>query len=818
MRYGARMLINSPGFTTVAVLSLGLGIGANTAIFSLLNAVLLKSLPVHNPHELRVVNWVGHNPSVSNYTGSGVRSTSAGQVASSFPYATYRDFRDRGTGFAEVFAFSQLFGCTALTPAGAINADGLMVSGNFFTGYGARTLIGRTLTPDDDRADAEPVVVITYRWWERQFGFDPNALGQTLFLNKVAFTIVGVLPQRYAGPTPGDSTDFYVPMSAQPQLQPHYPLDSYNHWWVEVMTRLASGADEQQARTSLEGVFVQALTAPGATTKMDQPGILLEDGSRGPMMARQHMAQPVYVLMAAVGLVLLVACANLASLLLARGAARQHEYAVRGAIGAGRWRLIRQSLTESLLLSLAGGALGLVFAQVGKAVILGMLSSFLGYFHLDTSGDVRVLAFTFAVSLATVLLFGLLPALRSAWVDPVGGIKDRTMLGVPRLRLGKVLVTVQVGLSLLLVVGAGLFVRTFANLSRVDPGFDTENLLLFQLNAGQAGYRDKQLTDFYSGLNRSLEAIPGVRSAGFSSLTPLGGGMSRSGISIPGRPVKPGEHLQADQMIVNESFFATMGIPLLQGRAFEPSDTADSPHVAVVNECFIGSYFPNEYPLGRIFRHGSMDVQIAGVCGNAKYWDIRHEVPPIMYLPYPQWREGRMCFEVRSVLPPASIVPAVRRTVAAMDRNIPLTDIRTQTEQIGRQLTMERLFATLCSFVALLALLLSCIGLYGLMAYNVARRRNEIGIRMALGARPHDVAWPVIRSALLMAAIGAVFGSAGALAVVRLIRSQLYGVAPHDPATLLGSVLLLLTVAAMAAWLPARRAARVEPMTALRYE
>ncbi len=818
MRYGARMLINSPGFTTVAVLSLGLGIGANTAIFSLLNAVLLKSLPVHNPHELRVVNWVGHNPSVSNYTGSGVRSTSAGQVASSFPYATYRDFRDRGTGFAEVFAFSQLFGCTALTPAGAINADGLMVSGNFFTGYGARTLIGRTLTPDDDRADAEPVVVITYRWWERQFGFDPNALGQTLFLNKVAFTIVGVLPQRYAGPTPGDSTDFYVPMSAQPQLQPHYPLDSYNHWWVEVMTRLASGADEQQARTSLEGVFVQALTAPGATTKMDQPGILLEDGSRGPMMARQHMAQPVYVLMAAVGLVLLVACANLASLLLARGAARQHEYAVRGAIGAGRWRLIRQSLTESLLLSLAGGALGLVFAQVGKAVILGMLSSFLGYFHLDTSGDVRVLAFTFAVSLATVLLFGLLPALRSAWVDPVVGIKDRTMLGVPRLRLGKVLVTVQVGLSLLLVVGAGLFVRTFANLSRVDPGFDTENLLLFQLNAGQAGYRDKQLTDFYSGLNRSLEAIPGVRSAGFSSLTPLGGGMSRSGISIPGRPVKPGEHLQADQMIVNESFFATMGIPLLQGRAFEPSDTADSPHVAVVNECFIRSYFPNEYPLGRIFRHGSMDVQIAGVCGNAKYWDIRHEVPPIMYLPYPQWREGRMCFEVRSVLPPASIVPAVRRTVAAMDRNIPLTDIRTQTEQIGRQLTMERLFATLCSFVALLALLLSCIGLYGLMAYNVARRRNEIGIRMALGARPHDVAWPVIRSALLMAAIGAVFGSAGALAVVRLIRSQLYGVAPHDPATLLGSVLLLLTVAAMAAWLPARRAARVEPMTALRYE
>ena len=819
VRYGFRMLVKSPGFTTVAVLSLGLGIGANTAIFSLLNAVLLKSLPVHNPHELRVVNWVGRNPSLSNYTGSGMRSISAGgQVASSFPYAAYRDFRDRSAGFAEVFAFSQLFGCTALTPAGAINSDGLMVSGNFFQGYGAQTLIGRTLVPEDDRADAPPVTVITYRWWERQFGLEPNALGQTVFLNKVAFTVVGILPQRYAGPTPGDSTDFYVPMSAQPQLQPHYPLDSYNHWWVEIMARMAPGADDRQAEASLEGIFAQALTAPGATTKMDQPGILLEGGSRGPMMPRQGMAQPIYVLLAAVGLVLLVACANLAGLLLARGAARQHEYAIRGAIGAGRWRLIRQSLTESLLLSLAGGTLGLVFAQVGKAAILGMLSSFLGYFHLDTSGDARVLAFTFGVSLATVLLFGLLPALRSAWVNPVVGIRDRSMVGAPRLRLGKVLVTIQVGLSVLLVVGAGLFVRTFANLSRIDPGFDTESLLLFKLNAGQAGYKNEQLTDFYSGLNRSLEAIPGVRSAAFSSLAPLGGGMSRSGISIPGRPTKPDERLQADQLIVNESFFTTMAIPLLQGRVFEPSDTADSPHVAVVNECFIRSYFPNEYPLGRIFKHGSMDVQIVGVCGNARYWDIRHEVPPIMYLPYPQWREGGMCFEVRSVLPPASIVPAVRRTVAALDRNIPLTDIRTQTEQISRQLTMERLFATLCSFVALLALLLACIGLYGLMAYSVARRRNEIGIRMALGARPRDVAWPVVRGALLMAMIGVVSGGAGALALVRLIRSQLYGVAPHDPATLLGSALLLLTVAVLAAWIPARRAAGINPMAALRCE
>jgi len=819
VRYGLRMLVKSPGFTAVAVLSLALGIGANTAIFSLLNAVLLKSLPVRNPQELRTVNWVGYNTSLSNFTGGGMgRASGGGMMAASFPYATYRDFRDRGTGFAEVFAYSPLWGCTALTPAGPASAEGLIVTGNFFQGYGAQTLIGRTLTPDDERPGADLVAVITYRWWERQFGLDPNALGRTVFINKHPFTIVGVLPQRFVGPTATDSSEFYVSMAAQPQLMSGYPLDSYDHWWVEIMARLSPGADEEQARAALDGIFRQALTVPGVTSKMDQPGIILEDGSRGPLMARRGMAQPMYVLMAAVGLVLLVACANLASLLLARGAARQHEYAVRGAIGAGRWRLARQSLTESLVLALAGGALGLVLANVGKAAILRMMSGFMDDFHLDTGNDLHVLVFTFGVSLATALLFGLLPALRSAWVDPVDGIKARTMAGVSRLRLGKALVTVQVGLSLLLVVGAGLAVRTFANLSSVDVGFDTENLLLFRLNAGQAGYEKEQLTEFYNGLGRSLAAIPGVRSVSCSNMTPLGGGKSSSGISIPGRAAKPDEHLQADQMVVNESFFATLGIPLLQGRTFESSDTADSPHVAVVNEAFIREFLPDEYPIGRIFRHGSMDVQIVGVCGNAKYWNLRSEVPPIMYLPYPQWREGRMCFEVRSVLPAESIVPAVRKVAAAMDRNIPLTDVQTQTEQIGRQLTMERLFATLCGFVAALALLLSCIGLYGLMAYNVARRKSEIGIRMALGARPRDVAWPVVRGALFMTGIGAVLGGVGALVLVRLVKSMLYGVAPHDPLTLTASVLLLLAVAALAAWLPARRAAKVDPMVALRCE
>ncbi|MCL5278873.1 MAG: ABC transporter permease, partial [Planctomycetes bacterium] len=526
LRYGLRMLIKSPGFTTVAVLSLALGIGANTAIFSLLNAVLLKSLPVRDPQQLRLILWMGRDARFDSCMNFGSRRLSGGgEVAGSFPYPIYRDFRARGAGFAELFAFFPLSGCTALTAAGATNSDGLMVSGNFFQGYGAQTLLGRTLLPEDDRPEAPPAAVITYRCWERQFGLDPHALGQTVLLNKISFTVVGILPQRYVGPMPGDSADFYVPMSAQPQLQPDNPLDSYNHWWVQLMGRLAPGADARQARASLEGIFLQALTAPGSTSKMDQPGILLEDGSRGLLLIRQRLAQPGYVLMVAVGLVLLIACANLAGLLLARGAVRQHEYGVRGALGAGRWRLIRQSLTESLLLALAGGAFGLFFAWVGKAAILGLLSGLLDsvHFRLDASSDTLVLAFTFGVSLTTVLFFGLLPALRSAWVDPVVGIRDRALQGTPHLRLGQGFVTLQVGLSLLLVVAAGLFVRTIANLSRVDPGFHTENLLLFQLDAGQAGYKDQQLTDFYDNLSRSLAAIPGVRAVGFSREVPLGG-------------------------------------------------------------------------------------------------------------------------------------------------------------------------------------------------------------------------------------------------------------------------------------------------------
>jgi len=817
LRYALRTLTRSPGFAAVAVLSLALGIGVNTTIFSLLNAVMLRSLPVRNPHELRVVNWVGRNPEVSNYTGDGMGRTATGLTYSgSFPYPAYRDFRDRGTGFADVFAFFPLSNITAIVPGQAGVAMGLMVSGNFFAGYGAQTLIGRPIAPEDDRPAAAPVAVITYRCWERYFSLDPGVIGQSVTLNQNAFTIIGVLARGFAGPLVGDPFDFYIPLSAQPQMAPTRPLGSGKHWWVQIMARLAPDANEAHAQASLDVLFRQALSA--SDTKMERPGIWLEDGRRGPLKTRQQIGQPLWALLAVVGLLLLIVCANLAGLLLARGAARQHEMAVRAAMGANRGRLIRQSLTESMVLSLAGGCLGLVLAAWGKAGLPALLARFQENIQFDTSLDANVLGFTFGVAIVATLLSGLLPALRASRVDPAAGLKDRSALGSPRLRLGKVLVSVQVGLSVLLVVVAGLLIQTFANLSRVDPGFDPENLVVFRLNAGQAGYKGTQLENFFENVRRSLAVIPGVRSVALSDLALMGGGLSSSGISIPGRAAGLNEHLQACQLIVSDSFFATMGIRMLQGRDFGPADTATSPKIAVVNESFARSFLPNKNPVGQAFDSEPYTYQIVGVCRDAKYNNLRNEIQPTMYFPYSQYPVNSMYFEVRSVLPALALAPAIRKVVAAVDPKIPVADLRTQQQLLDNSVLPERLFASLCSFLALLAVLLSYIGLFGLMAYNVARRSGEIGIRMALGARPGDVARPIVREALLLAAAGLAAGVPIALALARIIRGALYGVEPYDPTTIVGGSVILLVIAGLAAWIPARRAAKVDPITALRCE
>jgi len=821
VKYGIRQLGRSPGFTTVAVVSLALGIGVNTAIFSLLNAVWMRSLPVPNPHELRIVNWSGYNARLSHFTGGSADATRGGsgaRVSGSFPYPVYRDFKERVEGCSDVFAFCELSGLTVVGPKGATTTNAIMVSGDFFDGYGTQALIGRTLAPRDESSQAEPVAVITYRWWEKQYDLDPGVIGQMTTINKHQFTIVGVLPRAYRGPQVGGMAQIYVPMSAQPMLSPGHPLDARDHWWAGIMVRLQPKADERQIRAAMEGLFLQSLSAPGQGTQMDDPQIHLVDGSRGLLGIRRQMAVGLAILMGAVGLVLMIACANLAGLLLARGAARRQELTVRAAIGAGRGRLIRQLLTEGLILSLVGAGLGLLTAIWIKAAVLSLFPASLDSFHLDVSVDLRVLLFTLGSALATCLFFGLLPALRVTRVDLCSGLKSQRLLGVPGLRLGKVLVATQVSLSVLLLVATGLLLQTLINLYQTDLGFRTDKILVFGVNPGQAGYDGADSVRLYDEIEAKIASLPGVRSVSLSSDSLLSGRRAGNSFSIPGRAQQNGQRPMADILKVSEAFFQTMDIPVLRGRTFERTDTASQPAVVIANEALVRTYFANEDPLGQSIRMGERNYTIVGLSKNAKYNRVQTDVEPTLYFSHRQANPKAMVFEVRTAGDPLALVPSVRQIVADLDRTIPLEQVATQMQLFKAAITPERVFAYLCSGLAMLGIALSCIGLYGLLAFMVTRRTGEIGVRMALGARPRDIAWPVLRSALWLAAFGLLVGIPAALALTRVLRSVLFGVAPHDPLVMAASVLLILAVATGAALIPARRAAKIDPMEALRYE
>jgi len=801
----------------VAILSLALGIGANTAIFSMINGILYKSLPVRNPNELRVINWVGHkqlrlrNGRWHRYQGNIVRTKPHKYYGGSFSYPAYRDFAEQAKGFSDIFAFSNgehRFSISAGDTASFANV--LMVSGNFFKGYGARVLIGRPITPEDDRRDADPVTVITYNLWKRIFGLDPHVLGRTLALRNVAFTVIGVLPRDYVDPLAGERRiDFYVPMMAQPRLLPYDRwLDSDNVWWVQMMVRLAPGADETQVQTSLELLFSHALNRSEVEFD-DRPGILLQKGWRGILGNRGRIAEPLWILQFAVGLVLLIACTNLAGLLLARSVARQHEMAVRAAMGAGRWRLIQQSLTECMVLSLAGVCLGLVFSVWIRTALTGFIidPSSNKDFHLRV--DANVLMFTLAIGVVTALLSGLFPALRAGNTDPSAGLKDSGSRGAPRLRLGKILVTVQVGLSVILVMAAGLLCRTLINLYRTDRGFDTENILLVDIQLTHSLSKVKNYRQYHPSMRQKIAAIPGVKSVALSNWTLLGGGRRSPEVSIPGRP--DAEQRESHELVVTDKYFTTMGINLLQGRDFLATDTEGSQRVVIVNEEFGRLFFPDENPLEQFIKVWDEQWQIVGLCSDHTYEDIRRDVPPIFYLPHSQGdKEFDMTYAIRTVLPPLSLVPAVRKAVAEVDRNLPLEGITTQELAIKESIAQERLFALLSGSLSLLALVLSCIGLYGLMAYNVSRRTGEMGIRKALGARPWDVARPILREALTLTAIGVAIGLLVSWDVIHLIRGFLYGISPNDPLTMIGAAVIMVAVAALAAWIPARRAARIE--------
>jgi predicted permease len=823
VRYTARVLTRNPGFTIIAVLSLAVGIGVNTAVFSAFNAVLLRELPVHAPRELHVLHWVGRvrkdKPySLAGEEGIGIVGAVVQMRWGLFSYPMYCAFRDYGQGCSEVFGFARTDALTVVARGRGFKAQGLLVTANFFTGYGTSTRTGRTITAEDDQPAAQPVTVITHRAWQRYFGMDPNVIGQTVMLSGNDCTIVGVLPRSHVGPLIGDEADFYVPLRLQPRLKLDYSMTSLDHYWLQVMVRVCPGPPEAQAKASLEGLWHQYMR-----DHLDEgtPSTLLFlDGRRGPVLARQFLSRTPLRLMYGGGLVLLIACVNLAGLLLARNAAREHEIAIRAALGAGRWRLIGQSLAESLTLSLTGAVLGLVIAWWGNSVLEHLLPSFLpgsSQIHEEARFDVRidsnVLAFALGAVFLTALLVGLLPGLLAARVNPGARLQSTRVRGGPHLGLGKILVVGQIAMSLVLATGTGLLLRSLSNLRNVELGFDPENLLVFHLNAADAGYEDAQRTRFYEDVNEAVAAIPGVRRTAFADLCHIGTGCQGRVISVPERSI---QEMVVNYMIVSDSLLATLGIPLLRGRSFSVLDAPGPVRAALVNQAFCQSVFPGQDPVGRFFKVGDRDHQVVGVCGNASY-DQRENVTPMMYLSYRQAAVPEMWFAVRTAAAPLTLAPQVRTAVAVLNPLIPLT-VTTQTALCDLLLLRHRVFASLGVFFTLLVVGLGCLGIYSLMAHNVALRTGEIGIRMALGARPQDVSRAILREAVLLAAVGVGIGVPLALVAVRIIRYLLYGVTSYDPVTLAVAVIMLLGVALLAAWLPARRAAGLDPMAALRCE
>ena len=861
VRYGLRMLAKSPGFTAVIVLSLALGIGANTAIFSLIDAVMLNSLPVKHPEQLVLLNWVSKGDSyvIGNYDGSSYGDKTGRNVGTSFSYPIYEAVRSRNDAFSDVLGFAEADQPMNVMASGQSGlAKSAYVSGNYFSTLGVGAALGRTIGPADDKPNAAPIAVISYAYWTSRFGRDPSVVGKAITVNNVPFILVGVTVPEFFGLQAGRPTEAWIPLSTHMQVDPGWNrwlpkgetiFSVRTEWWVLMMGRLKPGVTAQQACASLDvivrqetaGIEVPPPTERRPSTSLQIPTVELEPASGGLDALRREFSQPLYVLMALVGLVLLIACANVANLLLARAEWRQKEIAVRLTLGAGRRRIIRQLLTESLLLAVAGGACGVILAYWGSGLLLKFMSSGGDAIQLSVSPDLRVLGFTALVSIVTGIFFGLAPALRGTRLDLTPALKGGmgrvigSSRGVGRMRfgLGKALVVSQGAMSLLLLVGAGLFVRTLRNLVNEDIGFDRSNVLLFTVDGSRVGYHGARLASLYQKMQRRIELIPGVRSATLSRHGLINDGRGGEGVFIQGYTPKPGDStynslatelsLGIDVHYAGSRFFETFRIPLLLGRTIGDSDVDGAPKIGVVNSAFARRFLGGGNPIGRRFSFEpskSADMTIVGVVGDARYGEMRADPPPTIYVSYAQHLDilEFMTFEVRTAVDPRTAIPAVRQVAQNLDRSLPIRDVITQTEQIDQATFQERLFARLSTFFALLALVLACVGLYGLTSYAVARRTNEIGIRMALGAERTRILGMVLRDALALAGLGIVIGVPVALASSRLIAAMLYGLKASDPLTIMAATALLAGVAILAGYLPARRASKVDPMVALRYE
>jgi predicted permease len=828
LRYGARMLLKNPGFTLIAVLSLALGIGANTAIFSLLDAVLLKSLPVQEPDKL-VLFGKGEN--------TGLTDGFPNKSSDLFSYPFYQEVRQRQEVFSEVGALLSI----PWAVHGTVNTNGAsgetekldvqLVSGTYFSLLGLNASLGRALTEADDQTlGGHPVAVISYAWWERRLGGDPTAVGKIISIDQTAYTIIGVAPKEFFGTTVGQAPDLWVPLAMEGQLPPAHwnGRNNKESQSLYLIARLKNGVRAEQASAAVNLLFKQSLqeragAQPSAERLQDiqRASIELTPAGRGLSALRREFSLSLRILMTVVGVVLLIACANVANLLLARAAARQKEFAVRLAVGAGRTRLIRQLLTESVLLASLGGIAGVVLAWWGSRLLVLMASAGSEALPLDVTPNARILGFTLLASLLSAVIFGTAPALRAARIEPNSALKGGkgAAQAASQSPFGKALVVAQVALSLLLLVGAGLFVRTLINLQNVPTGFNQQNVMLFQVDTATTGFKGAQFAPLLREVEEKVKAVPGVQAASFSSYI-FNQGQWTSRV-FTGGPDQPEGQRSVRQNVVGPDYFTTMGIPLVSGRGFGPQDTDNSQKVAVISEAMAQRFFPNGSPLGRRFGTYGRELgefEIVGVVKDAKYGNVTEQLRPMAYYPHVQRPQSLDNFVVRFSGAPAAFVPQVRRAIQEVNRNLPIDEVVGLSDHIGRSLTQQKLVARLASFFGLLALLLACVGLYGVLSYTVARRTGEIGLRMALGAQSRDVLWLVLREALTLVVIGTGIGLVASLVATRTASTLLFGLEPNDPLTIAVATSLLLTIAALAGYLPARRAARVNPMVALRDE
>jgi predicted permease len=803
VRFGMRMLAKNPGFTAVAVLMLALGIGANAAIFSILDPLLLRKLPVRNPDELVLVHAAGT-----------IHGEDSSELSSYFIY------RDNATVFSGVLAASLVNGLPVTKDGETTPVESESVSGNFFEVLGVRPFRGRLLIPSDSQANHdEHVAVLSFDYWRREFHGDAGAVGKNLTIQNVPYTIVGVAPPEFFGITMDSVPEFYIPIGSHPNRD----------WWITILARLRPGVSIAQAQAGLEPLFRQVMAAstlPEIEKEQDMSRLILTPAARGLSDLRERFSLPAKILMAVVGLVLLIACSNVANLLFARSALRCKEITVRLALGAGRSRLVRQLLTESALLAAMGAALGLLAAGWVGQLLVSSLSTERDPIHLVTSLTGRVLLFTTGALIVTVLLCGLLPALAATHGELAQHLKVQSsgLSGAVRNRwLAKSPVVIQVALSVTVLAGAGLLLHSLYNLETLDVGFDRDNVLTVTFNSNGGGRTADQVRNFYDVLAERARNLPGVHSACVSATSPIDGLEYGVNVEVEDRPVNPGEsHVFFTNTM--SGYFETLGIPLLAGRDFSSHDTADSPHVAIINQTMARHYFGDRDPVGKHFKfvEGTRPpMEIIGIAADSIYFNLREAREDYLYLDRAQFNSSGSVagtLDIRANGNVKALAAPVREMIRSLDRSVQIRHIRTLREQAEESLHSDRVIAALCSVFSLLALMLTCVGLYGTLSFSVARRTSEIGVRMALGAEPRDIFRLVVGGGMRLTLAGLLLGAVGAIASGSMLASLLFGVKRTDPITFAGVAILLIAAAILACYIPARRAMRVDPLVALRDE